>query len=53
MWLFYEPKKKQKNFDFLVFLGSLKWEHWPEIDESKYLSLKPNNHFLHNDLPRI
>ena len=26
------PWKHQKNFGFLVFSGSIKWEHWTEIN---------------------
>ena len=29
---FYTPWKHQKTKSFLVFLGGLKWEHWPEMD---------------------
>ena len=27
---FYTPEKYQKTKGFLVFLGDIKWEHWPE-----------------------
>ena len=26
--------KHQKTFDFLVFSGGIKWEHWPEMGQS-------------------
>ena len=31
MLLFYTPWKHQKTFGFLVFSGSIKREHWPEM----------------------
>ena len=31
MFPFYTPRKRQGTFDFLVFSGGIKWEHWPEM----------------------
>ena len=25
------PSKTPENLDFLVFVGGIKWEHWPEV----------------------
>ena len=34
MFPFYTLWKHQKTFSFLVFSGGIKWEHWPEMNES-------------------
>ena len=34
MFPFYTPWKHQKTFDFLVFSGGIRWEHWPNIGEA-------------------
>ena len=29
--LILDPLKTPENFDFMVFSGGIKWEHWPEM----------------------
>ena len=29
--LILDPQKTPENFDFMVFSGGIKWEHWPEM----------------------
>ena len=45
MFPFYPPLKHQKTFDFLVFSGGIKWEHWPEMGQTFQCLF-----FLNNDV---